>query len=102
METKLADTKWTETQDPEFIKDLNAVKNLILNMVGELQTFMSIYYEYTRLIAENMMFIPGTPSESGNVEGMPTQTPAEPAPANRAERRARKTPLEVVNGTKQA
>jgi hypothetical protein len=69
-------------------------------MVGELQTFMSIYLEYTRLIGENMLFVPGVAGGSGNVEGMPTQTPAEPAPANRAERRARKTPLEVVQNNK--
>lgn len=100
LEKKLQDTTWTEAQDPEFIKDLGAVKNIILNMVGELQTFMSIYFEYTRLMSENMMFVPGVAGESQNVEGMPTQTPAEPAPANRAERRARKTPLEVVNGAK--
>ena len=98
MQKKLEDTTWTETQEPEFIKALTDVRNVINNLAGELQTFMAIYYEYTRLIAENMMLVPAPVYGDENVEGIPTQTPVPPAPANRAERRARKTPLEVVNG----
>lgn len=95
LETKLADTSWTETQDPEFVTQLGELKNVILNLASELQTFLGIYYEYTRLIGENLMFAPGVAGDSADVEGMPTQTSAEPEPANRAERRARKTPLKL-------
>jgi hypothetical protein len=105
LEKKLGDTTWTETQDPEFIKELGAIKAIVLNLANDVNTFMAIYWEYKRLIEENIMFLPGSAENPENVEGIPTQTPpapAEPAPANRAERRARKTPLEVVNGTKQA
>lgn len=95
MQKKLEDTTWTETQEPEFIKALTDVRNIINNLAGELQTFMSIYYEYTRLIATNMMLVPGPTDEEQNVEGIPTQTIPDPAPANRAERRAKKTPLNL-------
>lgn len=95
IQKKLEDTTWTEAQDPEFIKALTDVRNIINNLAGELQTFMAIYYEYTRLIATNMMLVPGPVDADENVEGIPTQTSAEPAPANRAERRARKTPLNL-------
>jgi hypothetical protein len=95
LQTKLEDTTWTETQDPEFIKALGDVRTIINNLAGELQTFMAIYYEYTRLIAENMMLVPGPVDDAQDVEGIPTQTSEAPAPANRAERRARKTPLNL-------
>lgn len=96
LQTKLEDTTWTEAQDPEFIKALTDVRSIINNLAGELQTFMSIYYEYTRLIATNMMLVPGPVDEEQDVEGIPTQTSSEPpAPANRAERRAKKTPLNL-------
>ena len=95
LETKLADTSWTETQDPEFVTQLGELKNVILNLASDLQTFLGIYHEYTRLVGENLMFAPGVAQDAGNVEGMPTQTSAEPEPANRAERRARKTPLKL-------
>jgi hypothetical protein len=100
LEKKLGDTTWIEAQEPEFIKDLTALKAIVLNLATDLNTFLSIYWEYNRLVQENIAFLPGSAENPENGKGMPTQTPAEPAPANRAERRARKTPLEVVQDKK--
>lgn len=82
----MEDTTWTEGQDPEFIKELGMVKNIVLNLATELNMFMSIYYEYTRIMSNTMMFSPGAADGEQNAEGIPTQT-SEPEPANRAERR---------------
>lgn len=100
LETKLKDTTWTEAQDPAFLSDLTALKQVVLNLATDLNTFLAIYWEYQRLVQENITFLPGSTENPENVEGIPTQTPAEPEPANRAERRARKTPLEVVQEKK--
>lgn len=86
LETKLADTTWTETQDADFIKDLGMVTNVVRNLSTQVYIFMDIFGQYVSLVEGSLMFSSDTVgSDSDDSKVSPTQTPA-----NRAERRAAK------------
>jgi hypothetical protein len=98
LRKKLADKTWTDTQEPDFITALGNIENAFQQMGAQIYIFISYFEQYVAAIQGSPIFasddIPSDDTQSSN----PTQTPEEPA--NRAERRARKTPLEVVNDKK--
>jgi hypothetical protein len=98
LKNKLADKSWTDTQDADFIAALGRIENTFQQMGAQIYIFISYFEQYVAAIQASPIFssedIPSNDSQSSN----PTQTPTEPA--NRAERRTRKTPLEVVNDKK--
>jgi len=98
LKNKLADKSWTDTQDADFIAALGRIENTFQQMGAQIYIFISYFEQYVAAIQASPIFssedIPSDDSQSSN----PTQTPAEPA--NRAERRTRKTPLEVAKDKK--
>lgn len=98
LQKKLADTTWTETQDPEFIKALGRIENTLQQMGAQIYIFISYFEQYVAAMQSSPIFASGDVPSDDSQSSSPTQTPAEPA--NRAERRARKTPLDIVNGKK--
>lgn len=98
LKNKLADKTWTDTQEPDFIAALGRIENTFQQMGAQIYIFVSYFEQYVDAIQNSPIFasgdIPSDDSQSSN----PTQTPAEPA--NRAERRARKTPLDIVKDKK--
>ncbi len=87
LEEKLSDKTWTDTQDAEFIKGLEGIKNVIQNISSNMFIMLDLFQQYTDAIYQSPVFadVVGKESEQdGKVN--PTQTP--PAPANRAEKRA--------------
>ena len=96
LETKLADTTWTETQDDEFIKSLEQLKEVIEQLSAQVYIFVDYFEQYCNAISNSPIFNDGTArSNPDNGEVSPTQTSA-PA-ANRAERRSKKrvTPFQA-------
>ena len=97
LETKLADTTWTETQDDEFIKSLEQLKTVIEQLSAQVYIFVDYFEQYYNAVANSPIFNEAaamSASQSGEVS--PTQTP-DRAAANRAERRSKKrvTPFEA-------
>ena len=94
MEKQLANQEWIDAQDPEFIKALDGVKNVIQNMSRNMFLLLDYFQQYTEAIYSSPIFTDagGAPAEPEDGKVNPTQTSApagaEPAPANRAERRA--------------
>ena len=87
LEAKLSDKSWTDTQDPEFIKALEGVKNVIQNISTNIFIMLDLFQQYTEAIYSSPIFadVAGAiGAENGKVN--PTQT--SPAPANRAQKRA--------------
>jgi hypothetical protein len=94
LEKKLADTTWTESQDPEFINNLTQVKNIVENLSTQIFVFLDYFEQYAAALRNSPIFQQyDDVEESQNGEVSPTQTSG-----NRAERRAaqRKTPFDVV------
>ena len=98
LQKKLADKTWTDAQDPDFIKALGRIENTFQQMGAQIYIFVSYFEQYVAAMQSSPIFSTGDiPSDDSQSSG-PTQTSAEPA--NRAERRARKTPLDIVKDKK--
>jgi hypothetical protein len=100
LETKLSDKTWTDSQDPEFIKSLQKIRVVIESLSAQIYIFVDYFEQYYNAVANSPIFNESAAmSDSQSGEVFPTQTsaPAEPAPANRAERRskARVTPFQA-------
>ena len=101
METKLSDKTWTDAQDAEFIKNLSQIKNVVENLMVQISVFIDYFDQYVQAVHQASIFTSGpttSDSENGEVSINPTQTIS--AAGNRAERRARKTPMEVMKDKK--
>ncbi len=98
MKNKLADKTWTDTQDPDFIAALGRIENTFQQMGAQIYIFISYFEQYVTAIQNSPIFASGDVPSDDSQSSNPTQTPAEPA--NRAERRASKTPLDIVKGKK--
>lgn len=94
IQEKLKDESWSKDQDPEIINLLKEAEDTISRLSATVYIFVTYFEQYVDAITTMPMFVPPTPSSNDAVG--PTQTSAA-APANRAERRARKSPLDVVN-----
>lgn len=98
LQKKLADKTWTDAQDADFIAALKRIENTFQQMGAQIYIFISYFEQYVAAIQASPIFssedIPSNDSQSSN----PTQTSADPA--NRAERRARKTPLDIAKDKK--
>ena len=100
LQTKVSEktrtTKLSE-EDTKFLEDVEVMSG---NLISQIYIFIDLFHQYIDLIQSSAIFSPDFPGEDqirANI--YPTQTPAEDAPANRAERRAKKkTPLEVAQG----
>ena len=95
---------WNEKLEQEDVKLLEDVKVMADNLISQVYVFIDLFHQYIDLIQSAAMFTPqyGQPKINGaNV--YPTQTSATASPThdeNRAARRAKKAPLNVVKGTK--
>ena len=98
LQKKLADKTWTDTQDPDFIAALGRIENTFQQMGAQIYIFISYFEQYVTAIQNSPIFASGDSPSDDSQSSNPTQTPAEPA--NRAERRASKTPLDIVKGKK--
>lgn len=97
LETKLADQTWVDAQDTEFLNDLKQVKNVVENLMVQISIFIDYFDQYVSAVHQASIFTSGPTAEdpeNGKVSTSPTQTIS--AAGNRAERRARKTPMEVI------
>lgn len=92
IQEKLNDTEWVAKQDPEIINLLKEAEDTVSKLSATVYIFVTYFEQYVDAITTMPMFVPPAPSSNDTVG--PTQTSA---PANRAERRARKSPLDVVN-----
>ena len=97
LQKKLADKTWTDTQDPDFIKALGRIENTLQQMGAQIYIFISYFDQYVAAMQSSPILASGDVPSDGSQSSNPTQTPA---PANRAEKRARKTPLDIVKDKK--
>ena len=98
IQKKLTDQSWTEQQDPDFIDALKSVDTIFEAMGTQIYIFVSYFEQYVQAVSNSPLFAANDSQSNDSQSSAPTQTPAEPA--NRAERRAKKTPLEVAKGKK--
>lgn len=97
LEKKLANTTWTEAQDPDFINALQNIEKTLQTMGSQIYIFITYFEQYVEAMQNSPLFATADDQSNGS-QSKPTQTPAEPA--NRAERRTRKTPLDIVKDKK--
>lgn len=96
FQTKIQDTTWNNSLDEDDVKLLQDVEVMAGNLISQVYIFIDLFHQYVDLIQSAAIFSPEfvEPKEE-DATVSPTQTSA-PAPANRAERRAKKTPFDVV------
>ena len=99
FQTKIQDKTWTDTLAEEDVKLLQDVEVMAGNLVSQVYVFIDLFHQYIDLVQGAAIFSPDfVEPESDDANVYPTQT--SPAPANRAERRAKKTPFDVVKDKK--
>jgi len=96
LQTKLKDETWKNRVSDDDVKLLEDVEVMSANLISQVYVFIDLFHQYIDLVQSAAIFSPDFVEPEGNDANVyPTQTSA-PAPANRAERRARKTPFEAV------
>ena len=96
LQTKIQDKTWTDTLSEDDVKFLQDVEVMSGNLISQVYIFIDLFHQYIDLVQSAAIFSPDFVEPTANDANVsPTQTSA-PAPANRAERRARKTPFEAV------
>ena len=86
---------WDELLPEEDIKLLNEVAEMNTALISQVYVFMDLLKQYIDLVEQTSIFAPDTiQNKNDDMSNGPTQT--SPEPANRAERRAKKTPFEAV------
>lgn len=98
IQKKLTDQSWIEQQDPDFIEALKSADTIFEAMGTQIYIFVDYFEQYVNAVSSSPLFSANGSPSNDSQSNAPTQTPAEPA--NRAERRAKKTPLEVARGKK--
>lgn len=96
LQTKLKDETWKNRVSDDDVKLLEDVEVMAGNLISQVYIFIDLFHQYIDLVQSAAIFSPEFVEPTANDANVsPTQTSA-PAPANRAERRARKTPFEAV------
>ena len=98
IQQKLTDQSWIEQQDPDFIEALKSADTIFEAMGTQIYIFVSYFEQYVQAVSNSPLFANNDSQSNDSQSNPPTQTSAEPA--NRAERRAKKTPLEVAREKK--
>ena len=92
METKLSDKTWTDTLNPDDLKLLTDVRDMSENLMSQVYIFIDYFHQYVDVVQASAIFSQEPPADQtqDDAQVYPTQTsaPAEPTPANRAEKRA--------------
>ena len=91
----MKDKTWTDKLSEEDVTFLADVELMSGNLISQVYIFIDLFHQYIDLVQSAAIFSPDfvEPSQD-DAKVSPTQT--FPAPANRAERRARKTPFDVA------
>ena len=100
LETNL----WNSKLDEGDIKLLHDVEAMTNTLISQVYVSMDLLKQYIELVEQTSIFTADVVQEKNDdMSDAPTQTATDPAPANRADRRARekkKTPFDVIQGTK--
>lgn len=97
FQTKIETQVWTDVLAEDDIKLLQDVLVMSNNLITQVYVFMDLLKQYIDLVEQSSIFAPdAVQDKNDDMSDAPTQTATEPAPANRAERRAKKTPFDVV------
>ena len=98
LQTKIQDKTWTDTLSEDDVKFLQDVEVMSGNLISQVYVFIDLFHQYIDLVQSAAIFSPEFVEPEGNDANVyPTQTSA---PANRAERRAKKTPFDAVKDKK--
>jgi ferric-dicitrate binding protein FerR (iron transport regulator) len=99
LELTVQNKEWIDAHSEEDVKLVTDARDVTLNLISQVAVFIDLFHQYVDLVQGNAIFSQETNADSSNDgEVSPTQT--SPAPANRAERRAGKTPLDIVKDKK--
>ena len=91
LETKLSDKTWTDNLSADDLKLMTDVKDVTENLISQVFVFIDFFHQYVDAVQGAAIFSPEYAAQvQSDAEVYPTQTsaPAEPIPANRAEKRA--------------
>lgn len=90
MEAKV----WNDKLDEDDIKLLEDVEVMAGNLISQVYVFIDLFHQYIDLVQSAAIFSPEfVEPESNDANVYPTQTFPAPAPANRADRRAKEKKL---------
>jgi hypothetical protein len=93
----MKDKTWTDKFSEEDTKFLADVEVMSGNLISQVYIFIDLFHQYIDLVQSAAIFSPDfAEPEQNDANVSPTQTFPD-APANRAERRAKKTPLQVIS-----
>lgn len=95
FQTKMETQVWTDVLAEDDVKLLEDVEVMAGNLISQVYVFIDLFHQYIDLVQSAAIFSPDFTAPEPNDANVSTQTSA-PAPANRAERRAKKTPFDVV------
>lgn len=96
LDSTVQNKEWTDSHSEEDVKLLTDARDMSLNLISQVGIFIDLFHQYIDLIQSNAIFSNDyKQDESNDGDVSPTQTPA-----NRAERRASKTPLDIVKDKK--
>ncbi len=96
FQTKMETQVWTDVLAEDDVKLLQDVEVMSGNLISQVYVFIDLFHQYIDLVQSAAIFSPDFVEPESNDANVSTQTSA-PEPANRAERRAKKTPFDVVN-----
>lgn len=90
----MQDKTWTDTLSEDDVKFLQDVEVMAGNLISQVYVFIDLFHQYIDLVQSAAIFSPDfVEPESNDANVYPTQTFPAPAPANRADRRAKEKKL---------
>jgi hypothetical protein len=90
----MQDQTWIDTLAEDDVKLFQDVEVMSGNLISQVYIFIDLFHQYIDLVQSAAIFSPDfVAPEENDANVYPTQTSA---PANRAERRAKKTPFDAV------
>ena len=100
FQKKMQSNVWNDVLAEDDVKLLQDVELMSGNLISQVYIFIDLFHQYIDLVQSAAIFAPDfVAPEENDANVSPTQTFAS-APANRAERRAKKTPFDVVKDKK--
>ena len=98
LQKKMQDQTWIDTLAEDDVKLFQDVEVMSGNLISQVYIFIDLFHQYIDLVQSAAIFSPDFVEPTENDANVyPTQTSA---PANRAERRAKKTPFDAAKDKK--
>jgi hypothetical protein len=100
LDSTVQDKTWIDAHTEADVKLLTDARDVTLNLLSQVSIFIDLFHQYIDLVQSAAIFSPDfVQPDSNDANVSPTQTfpdVAAGSTANRADRRAKKTPFQVA------